>query len=636
MGRRKRIAVITADIANDYMNKICTGIKEQAVSLGYDVFVFLMAFNVDKFEEVQHGEENIYNLISRENIDGIIMLLGNSASPAFMERIGRKVEKLGIPAVTIESPYDFCETIYADDTDLIEMMTDHFIEYHNCRKIICLTGMEGLVPSENRLEGYKKSLIKHGIEVRDDYIIYGDFWKPSAVKLAEDIISGRIEKPDAVVCANDAMGTNLCNALIDGGVKVPEEIKISGYDGSRDAIENIPSLTTVYTENRALGAKSVVRLHKLITGENAELIPIPKGSLILAGSCGCHEGMTYFAHKRASYMNVTDDYEKLFNNSGMAEGLFQGETLEQMLARTTEYLYLLKHLKVFTVALCKEWDNFGESDESSFLSDGYSEFMETKIIYNGVNAWASDREFRSAEIVPDYITDELVKEPAMYFIMPLHFMKRCFGYTIYSFSNIEITLSSLFVRWNRNINTALEFLRVRTKLTAINKRIALTSIRDTLTGIYNRKGFTRFSESLFRKAKTEHRKLLILIADLDMLKHINDNFGHIEGDNAIVVCANGLNTCCKNNEICARTGGDEYAVVGCYDYTDEIINSYVKYINDYFERYNNSSGKGYSVGASLGWFCGIPEEDYDFQHYMDIADKRMYENKFERKKFRRD
>lgn len=95
-----------------------------------------------------------------------------------------------------------------------------------------------------------------------------------------------------------------------------------------------------------------------------------------------------------------------------------------------------------------------------------------------------------------------------------------------------------------------------------------------------------------------------------------------------------LSTCCKNNEVCARIGGDEYAVVGCSDYTTRIIDGYLKYINDYFERYNATSGKKYKVGASIGYYCGIPDENVSFTDCFSIADRNMYENKFERKKCR--
>ena len=139
---------------------------------------------------------------------------------------------------------------------------------------------------------------------------------------------------------------------------------------------------------------------------------------------------------------------------------------------------------------------------------------------------------------------------------------------------------------------------------------------------------------MFKKAQTEKKQFFIMMADLDMLKTINDNFGHIEGDNAITVAANALNTCCKNSEICCRIGGDEYAIIGVGDYTDDVISEYFRYIEDYCERYNASSGKGYKVGVSLGFYCDVPDELAKMDFFVSLADERMYENKFNRKKNR--
>ena len=80
MGRRKRIAVLAADIANDYMNRICAGIEAQATAIGYDSIVLLMSFNINTSPAIESGEENIYRLLSAENIDGVIFLTGNIVS----------------------------------------------------------------------------------------------------------------------------------------------------------------------------------------------------------------------------------------------------------------------------------------------------------------------------------------------------------------------------------------------------------------------------------------------------------------------------------------------------------------------------------------------------------------------------
>lgn len=615
------------------MNRILVGISEQSKALGYDVYAFVMTFSTDGGSLIQDGEENIFSLLTKDVIDGALLLAGNFSGQNLVERLEDKIKNLGVPVLAVDYDYDFCESIYAEDSMVIEEMTDHLIDHHGCRNVLCLTGPEGNTPAMSRLKGFVRSMKKHGFEVGSDNIIYGDFWKPAAQRLANEISGGKRPVPDGIVCANDVMAMNLCNSLISGGIRVPEQVKITGYDCSRDAIENIPSISTVYPENSHLGASAVCRLHKMITGEDCEPADTKRGSLILAQSCGCSDGLSFLVRKREFHHKHVERYENFYNKSGMMEGLMEAESLESLLTKIDEFTYVLNGLDTYMLCLCKGWDEFEDKNESEYIKEGYSENMEVRMVINDNTPEFLSYEYVAADVIPP-LMKKYSAEPSVYFLFPVHFMDRCFGYSIIKFTDIRLSISMVFAHWNRNINIALEFLRVRTKLMSMNQRISMSSIRDTLTGIYNRKGFKRFSESMFKKAQTEKKQFFIMMADLDMLKTINDNFGHIEGDNAITVAANALNTCCKNSEICCRIGGDEYAIIGVGDYTDDVISEYFRYIEDYCERYNASSGKGYKVGVSLGFYCDVPDELAKMDSFVSLADERMYENKFNRKKNR--
>ena len=635
MKKRRTIAVIAADVFNDYMNRILVGISEQCRALGYDAISFLMAFNLDSGNLIQQGEENIFTLIKKDVIDGVILMAGNISSQNLVDKFVKVFSHWGIPVIAIDYDVDFCETIYAEDTELFEQMTDHFIEKHGCKKITCLTGPEGNTPALSRLEGYKRSMKKHGLEIGPHDIVYGDFWKIVSRRIAKQYINGEWEIPDAVVCANDVMARSLCTSLVKGGLNIPEDIRVSGYDGSNDAILCIPSITTISPRNERLGARAVCRLHKLITGEDTEpLATLHDGEMLFARSCGCGSATKYSVETSEKHHNMIERYELYYSKSGMLESLMEEENLDGLLHKLNGFAYVVNGIDTYMLCLCKDWDNVEES-EDNYVREGYAEEMQTKFVYTKRDTDFVSRSFASADILPDFI-DEYCTEPSMYFILPVHFMDRCFGYSIFRFSDVKCAASSVFAEWNKNISTALEFLRVRTKLISINQRILMSSIRDTLTGVYNRKGFNRKADAIFKMAKDEQKMLFLLIADLDHLKMINDNFGHIEGDNAITIAANALNACCDTNEICARIGGDEYAVVGCGYYTDAKAREKLNYIRGYFERYNSSSRKDYKVELSLGYSCSVPDADSQLEKYIEIADEKMYEDKVRRKKQRVD
>ncbi|MCR4793653.1 MAG: GGDEF domain-containing protein [Ruminococcus sp.] len=635
MKKRRTIAVIAADVFNSYMNRIFIGISEQCRSLGYDVLTFLMAFNLDSGGLIQQGEENIFSLIKADVIDGVILLAGNLASQNLVDKFVKTFSHWGIPVVALDHDFDFCDSLYAEDTELFEQMTDHFIEAHGCKKIICLTGPEGSPPAMSRLEGYKRSMKKHGLEIAGDDIIFGDFWKIVSQRLAKQFITGERPIPDAVVCANDEMARSLCNSMVKGGYRIPEDFKISGYDGSNRAVLEIPSISTVCPENIRMGANAVCILHKKITGEGAApLETLERGRLILARSCGCGSNTIYSVKTGEDFSNRIERFDDYYNKSCMLDSLMEEENLEGLIRRLNGFVYTIRGLDTYMLCLCRNWDNIENENDDDYIREGYADIMEAKMIYTRKHTEFIGREFRSADIIPDFM-GEYCEGPSAFFLLPLHYMDRCFGYSIFRFDDIRNVESRVFAKWNRNIGLALEYLRVRTKLMSMNQRILMSSIRDTLTGVYNRKGFKRMAEGILRRACDEQETLLVIMVDLDRLKMINDNFGHIEGDNAITVVANALQSCCGMNEVCARIGGDEYALIGCGDYSEELVKKYFEYIRDYFKRYNAASGKRYEVSASLGAFCGVPEKGKTIDDYISFADEKMYEDKQKRRKQRK-
>ena len=235
-------------------------------------------------------------------------------------------------------------------------------------------------------------------------------------------------------------------------------------------------------------------------------------------------------------------------------------------------------------------------------------------------------------MIPLEMLDE--NEPVCCYFTPLHFSDRCFGYAVIKYLTNSLTNGVVYDMWIKNVNTALEFMRVKERMEIINDRIYISSLRDALTGIYNRLGYKKYAREVFETAKSEHKQMLLIVADMDGLKHINDSYGHSEGDEAITVIAQALQSCCGNSEKCARTGGDEFAVVGCYDYHDKSPDYYRQRIHGYLSRYNESSKKEYEVDVSIGCFCDYVDGYESVDKCYEIADKRMYSDKVERKKNR--
>ena len=229
---RKRLALITANTDTLYQTSMIRIISEQSALLGYDLIVLTHFVNYDDGGDYMKGDENIYSLIFQLSFDGAVVDLGSFYSRSLSEKLEKMLKEKNIPVIALDYPSKYFESCLQHDRAGFEKLTEHFITEHNFTRICCLSGPEGEVHSEERIMGYRDAFRKHGLPIEQKYIFYGDFWIGKAVEFAEKIISGEIEKPQAVVCGSDYMALQLCLTLIKNGVRIPEEIAVGGYDGN--------------------------------------------------------------------------------------------------------------------------------------------------------------------------------------------------------------------------------------------------------------------------------------------------------------------------------------------------------------------------------------------------------------------
>lgn len=107
-------------------------------------------------------------------------------------------------------------------------------------------------------------------------------------------------------------------------------------------------------------------------------------------------------------------------------------------------------------------------------------------------------------------------------------------------------------------NLLLHAVQYAAERHALNQELAELSLRDPLTDLYNRRGFRLLSEQSLRLAKRNGRESVLLLADVDHLKRINDAYGHLVGDQALCTVARAFVEAMRESDIIARLAGDEF------------------------------------------------------------------------------
>ena len=198
---------------------------------------------------------------------------------------------------------------------------------------------------------------------------------------------------------------------------------------------------------------------------------------------------------------------------------------------------------------------------------------------------------------------------------------------LYATSNGEEAQDTLFHSWLSLIGNTFENLRIRAKNQALLEKLNMLYHEDSLTKLYNRRGFEQFSEEEFAESKKHNIKTMTLSIDMDNLKYINDVYGHSHGDLALQTIADAMRQACSGCEICARIGGDEFAVFG-YDYSEEKAKQYTE---QYLKDFNADSSLPYCVNASFGYTISDPSLSISREQYMKVSDDLLYQNKRKRK-----
>jgi len=171
----------------------------------------------------------------------------------------------------------------------------------------------------------------------------------------------------------------------------------------------------------------------------------------------------------------------------------------------------------------------------------------------------------------------------------------------------------------RSIRYAIE----RHKLHAEMQDLVLV---DELTGLYNRRGFFTLAEQQIGLSRKTDRGFLVIYADLDNMKYINDTYGHQEGDAALKLVADLFRDTFRAGDIIARMGGDEFLVLAI-DAFKEYVRVIRTRLEDNLADINTRGSARYKLSLSTGEVYFDPRVPNTIDDLLAVADKRLYEHK---------
>lgn len=621
---RKTIGIILFDITSYYQQQLVHTLSKTASKHGYNLLTFSAFTIYGSDTKNAAGEYNILHLIPYEQLDALIVCHDTFNSNEAVEELWKLVtERCQAPIISIRKKVNGCYNILVEDTDAIPAFVRHFHDVHHFDRIAFMSGPYNHPDAIFRLEKYKEAMAELGLDCPEEYIFEGNFWKDCALDASKHFMSLK-KRPQAIVCANDYMALSLCKELTLQGYSVPQDIAISGFDDVRDARANVPPLTTCYVSVSDMAKKAMETIDTLLNGKEAPACTFVPTKIIIRNSCGCESST--MKDLSLSRMYEVELMEQLINQN--AHNTFVSISLENMTSAEDigDYLRLEDVPGIARdFYLCLGIHGNGAYPQVKKKAPGFAKRSHSIYSLRDLNPIATSS-FETKKLLPP---EAIREEPMAVFFFPIHYLEYNFGY-VAATSNGEEAQDTLFHSWLSLIGNTLENSRIRAKNQALLEKLNMLYHEDFLTKLYNRRGFEQFSEEEFSEAKKHNIKTMTLSIDMDNLKYINDVYGHSHGDLALQTIADAMRQACSGCEICARIGGDEFAVFG-YDYSEDKAKQYTENFLQYLKDFNADSSLPYWVNASFGYTISDPSLSISREQYMKASDDLLYQNKRKRK-----
>ncbi len=284
---RPQIGLVSDSCIESYNAKLWDGVIEGARECDVNLFCFMGGALRSPFSFFSKSNV-IYDLISRETLDGLIVNSGSLGNFISREEYRAFLEKFaGIPCINIGGDIPGMTNIVVDNEKGMREIITHLIEVHGHRKIAFIRGPEGIKDADIRFKAYRDTLSEHGIRYDERIVFPGDFMSLSGKKAVHTIMENPGLEIDAIVAANDVMAIEAISQLEKKGKDVPQDIAVVGFDDREASRYLSKPLTTVEQPISEIGRTAVLTLVAKLRGEAIPGETILPTKAIIRNSCGC-------------------------------------------------------------------------------------------------------------------------------------------------------------------------------------------------------------------------------------------------------------------------------------------------------------------------------------------------------------
>ena len=554
-----------------------------------------------------------------------------------------------LPIANISMEIPGVPSVIVDNQEAYQSILKELVERQKCKKfgVLAVRGTSSEV--KNRIKNIKMILSELGIP-EDKVTIWKSVlsYGPTLEDLREIYKSIGIFDYDAIICMNDEMAFAAIDFCSEIGLKVPEDVAVLGFDNLFNSDTSIPTLSTIKQNFEGQGYIAAINLIKEIEGKNGDKLSVITAMPVMRESTRRVPYDKTAPHARNFEFEDDETKPYLRTCSGTEWYRKKGEFYQ-----TTSFYTEMQSDMTYD-QLCKRINDdvrsFGitacaivlyEKPIEMAVPFEYFHLPKNAHLFAGFDDTTGFDSNQEKKVIKCNPKEQMLPDGIINFnsdgvmVFSIFHSTLQYGYIIIRPGNYESVIYDLFVKLlSSTIASVYSFSLAHNETSRVRKQIDeldLIASTDELTGVYNRRGFYSYGETTLRFAKAMGQSGIVIYCDMDGLKKINDEYGHEAGDRAILAEAIILKSNFRSNDIIARIGGDEFAII-CPGLTKKALKTIREQIDEDCRIWSGGNELGFSLSISIG-YVSYPSHKmgYKITPLLSEADSLMYMEKREKK-----
>ncbi len=247
--RSFNLALVYNNPSENYMMGVISGVLEACASERYHLILSPVALDEGGLLA------EIDDLVANSRPDGLLLTPPLTDAPRLLDHLAA----VAIPFASISPRRQQAALAVAmDEPEAAEQMVEHLVALGH-RRIAHVIGHPAHGASQWRLDGYRRGLARAGIPINPAFEVQGEFSFESGVAAARQLLD-LDPMPSAIFAANDDMAAGVIFVAHERGLRLPDDLSVSGFDDTPLSRQLFPALTTIHQPTREMGRLATIGL----------------------------------------------------------------------------------------------------------------------------------------------------------------------------------------------------------------------------------------------------------------------------------------------------------------------------------------------------------------------------------------